>query len=121
MSAPVAPPDAPVREATRAYRTKRKRVESDADDLDWLLGGGPAPRYGGVCRLTCTPPSSDNEVARIVEATPVCIEKPVAKPAKLFVDPLSKYKPIAVRRCDSDDFFMEKTHARTEPIGKPCA
>ena len=121
MSAPVALPGAPVRKAKRAYTTKRMRAEADADDLDWILGGGPAPRDGGVCKLTCTPPSSDNEVARIVEATPVRIEKPIATPAKAFADLLSKYKPIAVRRCQSDDFLMEKSHARTEPIGKPCA
>jgi hypothetical protein len=117
MAAPT-PPAAPQHISKRAAR-KRERQEEEADDFAWLMGAGPEGRDGGMAKLTCSPPS-DNEVARITEPTQPAPIKPtaIAKPAA--VDPLSKYKPIAVRRCESDDFFMDRQIPATEPQGKPA-
>ena len=111
---PIALPTAPMRKAKRAYRTKRKRAAEDADDLDWLLGGGPKPRDGGVAKLTCSPPSSDSEPTRIAEPTqPI---KPT--PQVPEIDPLAKYTPLSVKRLDSsDDTWMDHVVPATGPHG----
>lgn len=57
------PPPAPTRKPRFARATKKMERQQalDMEDDDWLLNGGPAPAEAPPCKLTCTPPSSEDE------------------------------------------------------------
>ena len=109
MSSFTVPPPAPER-STKQRMTKRARAEED-DEAD----DGPVPIHGGVAKLRCSPPTSDDEVhvLRITAKPQPTLVKPVAKSP-------SRPKPAVIRRVDSiDDPWMEYAVPATEMQGKP--
>ena len=63
------PPPAPTRKPrfARATRKEARQRALDMEDDDWLLNGGPAPAEAPPGKLTCTPPSSEDE--RVLKPT----------------------------------------------------
>ena len=53
-------PLAPKRKPRFTKAMARQR-ELELEDEEWLLGGGPKPNEGPPSKLTCTPPSSEDE------------------------------------------------------------
>lgn len=103
------PPPAPKRKSSMTHRMAHRKRALELEDAEWLLGGGPAPVEGPPSKLTCTPPSSEDE--SVLHATPVTKPVPIDKDATPMdatpidtapIDEIESKPPVVAKPADME-------------------